>query len=106
MKRFRRKDRLPHHGRGGSRHVGRVRIKLAKILSDCLELNCEPEELKPSTGVYRSGGIDCYAWEVFTKTKTGVIFVAGCFATMTECVKAGKVKLSNGEIYPDYKTDR
>ena len=101
MKRFSRKDRLPHHGRGGSRHVGRIRIKLAKILSDSLDLDCQPEDLVPATGRGRTDrSLDLYAWEVFTKKKNGVGFVAGSFFTMTECVKAGKVSLSYEEIVP------
>ena len=95
------KKRLPHHGRGGSRHVGRLRIKLAKIITECLDVICEPEDLQPAGGRQRNnttiyGG---YAWEVFCATKTGLSFVAGSFSTMTECVKAGRVSLDrHGEI--------
>jgi hypothetical protein len=99
----RRKPRLPHHGRGGSEHVGRTRIRLAKIISESLGIQCEPEELKPAGGRQRNNTTryDGYAWEVFANND-GRTFVAGSFDTMTECVKAGKVKLSKGEIVADY----
>ena len=100
----RRADRLPHHGRGGSRHIGRTRIRLAKILSECLGLNCEPEDLSPTQGRYRCDKtLDIYTWEVFTKTKSGIGFVAGSFSTMGDCVKAGAVTVDQGEISPVLK---
>ncbi|MFZ9091905.1 MAG: hypothetical protein ACO3FE_17655 [Planctomycetaceae bacterium] len=107
MKRTRRagyKPRLPHHGRGGSKHVGRTRIKLAKIIGESLGIKCEPEELQPAGGRGRNNTTmyDQYAWEVFAYND-GRKFVAGSFFTMTECVKAGKVKLKDGEISADYQ---
>ena len=106
MKRTRRsgyKPRLPHHGRGGSKHVGRTRIKLAKIIGESLGIKCEPEELQPAGGRQRNNTTiyDGYAWEVFAYND-GRKFVAGSFDTMTECVKAGRVKLEGGEILADY----
>lgn len=93
--------RKPHHGRGGSRHIGRTREKLAKILSECLGLDCDPSDLRPATGRNRTDrSLDIYCWEVFTKTKSGMVFVAGCWETMTECVQSGKVGCKDGEIYP------
>jgi len=99
-----RKPRLPHHGRGGSKHVGRTRIKLAKIIGESLGIKCEPEELEPAGGRGRNNTTmyDQYAWEVFA-SNDGRTFVAGSFFTMTECVKAGKVKLEGGEISADYQ---
>lgn len=80
--------------------IGKTRIKLAKIVSESLNIHCEPEDLKPATGANRTNkALDIYAWEVFAKHHNGVPFVAGCFETMGECVKAGKVHLSKGEIY-------
>jgi hypothetical protein len=98
-----RKPRLPHHGRGGSEHVGRIRIKLAKIIGESLGIKCEPEELRPAGGRQRNNTtmFDGYAWEVFAYND-GRKFVAGSFFTMTECVKAGKVTLKDGEISADY----
>ena len=85
-----------------SQGIGRTRIKLAKILSDCLGIDCQPEELQPATGANRTDRrLDIYCWEVFSKYKNGLPFVAGSYDTMTDCVKAGKVKLSDGEIFAD-----
>ncbi len=107
MKRTRlagRKPRLPNHGRGGSEHVGRIRIRLAKIIGESLGVKCEPEELQPAGGRQRNNTTqyDGYAWEVFADND-GRTFVAGSFDTMTDCVKAGKVKLEGGEISADYQ---
>jgi hypothetical protein len=80
--------------------VGKTRIKLAKIVSECLGIDCQPEDLQPATGANRTNKtLDIYAWEVFARHHNGSPFVAGCFETMTECVKAGKVHLHKGEIY-------
>jgi hypothetical protein len=99
---MKKRTKQPHHGRGGSRHIGRVRIRLAEILSECLGLDCQPEDLSPTQGEYRvSKSHDIYAWEVFTQTKSGLTFVAGSWDTMTDCVKAGKVSISEGIISPE-----
>ncbi len=94
--------RLPHHGQHDVTHVGRIRIRLAKIISESLNLDCIPEDLKPATGRCRTDHtLDLYRWEVFCKTKTGMSWVRGSFYTMTECVKAGAVVLDrDGEIGP------
>jgi hypothetical protein len=84
--------------------VGAIRIKLAKIVSECLGINCQPEDLQPATGANRTNrSLDIYAWEVFARHHSGVPFVAGAFETMTECVKAGKVYLFRGEIHSGEK---
>jgi hypothetical protein len=96
---MKKRTKQPHHGRGGSRHIGRVRIRLAEILSECLGLDCQPEDLSPTQGEYRvNKSHDIYSWEVFTQTKAGLTFVAGSWDTMTDCVKAGKVSISDGII--------
>jgi hypothetical protein len=81
--------------------VGKTRIKLAKIVSDSLGIDCQPEDLRPASGANRTNtSLDIYAWEVFARYRdSDVPFVAGCFETMGECVKAGKVFLHKGEIY-------
>jgi hypothetical protein len=81
--------------------VGKTRIKLAKIVSDSLGIDCQPEDLQPASGANRTNkSLDIYAWEVFARHRdSDVPFVAGCFETMGECVKAGKVCLIKGEIY-------
>ena len=86
--------------------IGKTRIKLAKIVSDSLNIDCQPEDLRPATGANRTNKmLDVYAWEVFARHRNGVPFVAGCFETMTECVKAGKVCLIKGEIYSGEPND-
>lgn len=81
--------------------IGKTRIKLAKIVSESLGIDCQPEDLQPATGANRTNKtLDIYAWEVFARHHdSGSPFVAGCFETMGECVKAGKVHLCNGEIH-------
>ncbi len=80
--------------------IGATRVKLAKIVSESLGIDCQPEDLKPATGANRTNkALDIYAWEVFARRHNGVPFVAGAFETMTECVKAGKVYIHKGEIY-------
>lgn len=80
--------------------IGKTRFKLAKIVSESLGIDCQPEDLQPATGANRTNKrLDVYAWEVFARHHNGVPFVAGCFETMTECVKSGKVCLIKGEIY-------
>ena len=80
--------------------MGRLRIKLSKMLYRDLKIECEPEDIQPANGRNRnltSMG-DVYAWEVFG-TKNGVCIVAGCFETMTECCKRGMyLTLNHGEI--------
>jgi hypothetical protein len=97
--------RQPHHGRGGSRHIGRIRTRLAKIISRDLGIDCQPEHLRPATGSWRTDWrLDVYRWEVFARTKSGQPFVAGCWESMTDCVKAGAVRYDgDGEIYPKPK---
>ena len=83
-----------------SNAIGATRIKLAKIVSECLGIDCQPEDLQPATGANRTNKtLDIYAWEVFARHHNGAPFVAGAFETMTECVKAGKVYIHEGEIY-------
>jgi len=81
--------------------VGKTRVKLAKIVSDCLGLDCHPEDLQAARGAWRTDKrLDVYAWEVTTNRRgSGMPFWAGCFDTMTDCVKAGFVHLHDGEIY-------
>ena len=83
--------------------IGRTRIKLAEILCRDLKVECFPEDLHPAGGRARNrtSTYDMYAWEVYCH-KQGVPFVAGSFDTMTECVKVGRVGISDGEIFADY----
>ena len=85
-------------------NIGKTRVKLAKIVSECLGIICNPEDLQPAKGANRTNkSLDIYAWEVFATHQNGVPFVAGCFETMTQCVKAGAVYLHKGEIYSGLK---
>jgi hypothetical protein len=82
-----------------------IRKKLASILRDCLGVDCEWDDLNPAKGSWRTNWkLDVYRWEV-TCTKDGQPFVAGCWWTMTECVKAGAVRFDKKdmEIYPIQK---
>lgn len=79
--------------------IGATRIKLAKIVSDCLGVECTPSDLYPAKGSWRTDRrLDVYRWEVVAK-KRGVPFVAGCWDTMTDCVKEGAVHCVDGVIY-------
>lgn len=87
------------------RQPGRTRIKLAKIIRESLGWDCEPDELRAAGGRCRNNTAmhDSYAWEVFTKSSTGLAIVAGSFDTMTDCVKAGRVSYADGEISADWR---
>jgi hypothetical protein len=79
-----------------------TRKKLAKILRDCLGFDCEWDDLRPAKGAWRTNWrLDVYRWELYCQ-KDGQPFVAGCWWTMTECVKAGAVEYDKKEmeIYP------
>lgn len=102
----------PHKGRGGSRHVGRTRIRAAKILSDALGWEVFPEEIKPATGSWRTDWrLDVYRWELFTYQNRNpkLPFIAGCWDTLTKFVKvASKVgcHVSMDEIWTGPKQDQ
>ena len=91
-------------GQNGSRHVGRVRIAAAKILSESLGFKVAPEDIHPQSGAWRTDdGLDVYRWELFTHSSTGMPFVAGCWERLTEFVanskKSGGCHYHDGEIY-------
>jgi len=87
----------PHHGRGGSHHIGRLRIKAAKILTENLGFEIRPEEICPLTGSWRTDTRhDIYRWELFSH-KNGVPFVAGCWSSLTDFVK--QVSEKDGKCY-------
>ncbi len=72
---------------------------------ECLGIVVEPHELRPAGGRQRNNTTvyDGYAWEVFADNH-GRTFVAGSFDTMTDCVRAGKVALSHGEIVAEHRS--
>lgn len=79
--------------------IGATRIKLAEIVSKCLGVECTPNDLYPARGAWRTDvRLDVYRWEVVA-TKGNIPFVAGCWDTMTDCVKAGAVHCVDGVIY-------
>ena len=79
--------------------IGATRIKLAEIVSKCLGVECTPNNLYPAKGAWRTDvRLDVYRWEVVA-TKGNIPFVAGCWDTMTDCVKAGAVHCVDGVIY-------
>ena len=91
-------------GQNGSRHVGRVRIAAAKILSESLGFNVAPEEIRPQSGAWRTDHrLDVYRWELFTHSSPGMPFVAGCWERLTEFVsnskKSGGCHYHDGEIH-------
>jgi hypothetical protein len=83
--------RKPHHGRGGSMHVGRVRIAAAAILSDGLGFKVNPEDIKPIVGAYKSSLYDVFRWELFATDGRGVPVVLGCWDTLTLFVREAKL---------------
>jgi len=81
----------PHCGRGGSRHVGRLRIAAAELLTKYTDLDVRPEDIKPATGRHRNDWRqDVYRWEVFGRKKSGMLWVGGCWLRMGDFVKATK----------------
>jgi len=97
--------RNPHHGRGGSRHVGRIRIAAAKILNSALpDIRVEPEDIKPSTGRHRTDWRqDTVRWEVFASSKDRrVPYVAQSWQRLTEFVRNAK---SGGVVTVDRDGD-
>ena len=91
--------RQPHHGRGGSHHIGRVRIELAKLLTKELGFQVEPTDLYPATGSWRTDvRLDVHAWEWMD----GVHPSAGCWDSMTKFLKEAKklgCHIEDGELY-------
>ena len=80
--------RMLHHGRGGSHHVGRVRIAAAKLITKYTDLDVKPEDIQPATGSWRTDWRqDVYRWEVFTQTKLGLVWVGASWQRLTEFVK-------------------
>ena len=74
-------------------HIGRLRIRAAKILARQFpEWDVRPEDIVPATGSYRSDWRqDVYRWELFTRTRTGMPVVCGSWETLTTFVaSAGK----------------
>lgn len=101
--------RQPHRGRGGTHHVGRVRIQAAEILSASLGYPVAPEDIHPATGAWRTDWrLDVYRWELYTKTATGMPVVAGCWDSLTvfvrESKKLGGCHLKDGEVHPGKPT--
>ena len=90
-------------------HIGRVRMRAAKILSVAFpNWDIRPEDISPALGRYRTDWReDCYRWELFTKTKTGLPVVCGCWLRLTDFVreagKAGCHVTKDDEIYPGKK---
>jgi hypothetical protein len=101
--------RNPHHGRGGSRHIGRLRIAAAKILNEAFpKIHVEPEDIQPATGSYRTDWRqDVYRWELFASIKgpgRRVPFCGQCWQSLTDFVRnakaGGKVEMNNdGDIW-------
>jgi len=83
--------RRPGTGRGGSRHVGRVRIEAAKIISESLGFDVQPEDIRPQTGAWRTDmRLDVFRWELYTYERPGLPFVAGGWEKLTDFVRQSK----------------
>lgn len=96
--------RRPGTGPSGSRHVGRVRIAAAKIISESLGFEVKPEDIRPQTGSWRTCSyLDVYRWELYCYSRPGMPFVAGGWERLTEFVakskKAGGCHYIDGEIW-------
>ncbi len=82
---------MRNRGKGGSRHVGRTRIEAAKLLTMYTDLDVRPEDIKPATGRYRTDWRqDTYRWEVFTRTKSGMVWVGGSWQRLGDFVRECK----------------
>ena len=97
----------PHHGRGGSRHVGRIRIAAAKILNKAIpDIQVDPEDIFPATGRHRTDWRqDVYRREVFAR-RGRMPWVAQSWQRLTEFVSnanaGGKVIVDkDGDIWCD-----
>lgn len=105
-----RENRRCHRGHGGSKHVGRLRIRAAKILSENFpEWDVYPEDVIPATGSWRTDiRNDVYRWELFTRLKrrnssdgSELPVVCGCWLSLTAFVKEAAKNgchLTDGEI--------
>ena len=101
--------RRPHCGRGGSRHVGRIRIAAAKILNAAIpSVHFEPSDISPATGRHRTDWRqDTVRWEVFAVVKDSASrlpWVGQSWQRLTEFVrnaKAGGTVIvdGDGDIY-------
>lgn len=74
------------------RGPGRLRIKLAALLSDDVILVL-PEDVYPAKGAYRINKmLDNYVWEAFGRRRggsSGMVWSFQSYDTMAECVKHG-----------------
>lgn len=96
--------RMPHRGRGGSHHIGRVRIALAKFLTEQLGVPVDPEDCIPATGAWRTDTrLDVHAWELMVNNGSACV-QAGCWDSMTKFLKeskeAGGCHIHHDELYP------
>lgn len=103
----------PNNGPGGTRHVGRLRIAAAKILTKSLGFEVHPDDIKPATGSWRTNWqLDVYRWELYTDKPSAVPggnpmpLVAGCWESLTDFVRLCRADggichlTKNCEIYP------
>lgn len=85
---------LPHHGRNGSRHCGRLRHRAAEILRKGLGFWIDVDDIVPVTGAWRTCRyFDVYRWQVFTTRPSlnpggqAMPYSMGCWLTLTQFVK-------------------
>lgn len=95
----------PHRGRGGSRHVGRLRVAAAELLSKGLGWEVYPEEIHPVTGSWRTCKLhDVCRWSLFTckDRNPNMPYVADCWESLTDFVRLAKkhgFHVDDGFIY-------
>jgi hypothetical protein len=76
--------------------MSRVRVRLAKILSEALTrergqpVTVDPDDLHPAKGYYRTGNGDHFRWEGFARLG-GVRITLDSYVPMTTLVKSGVI---------------
>ncbi len=67
-------------------HIGRVRFKLAEVLTEYFGQRIYPEEFRIVTGIWKR--VDVYRWEVRVRRNyQGYDIYLGCWRSMTEFLR-------------------
>lgn len=89
-------------GPGGSKHIGRTRRRVARILSEQLGHKVDPHDVRPTVGGTRTNKThDVYLWEATLSRDHKMYQIVGCFKTMSDFVKGHKDGwyIEDGEIF-------
>jgi hypothetical protein len=85
---------MQHVMRSSLKPFGKAREKCISMLE---EIGITVRSCSPALGHWRSAPYaDVYRWE-FTGEYKGITICGGCWETMTECAKAGKLRLDEKE---------